>query len=66
VNFGTAASNFKPAALPELPYAPSALEPIISGQIMALHHGKHHAAYVNNYNKAIEQLAEAQVCSRFF
>ncbi len=61
VNYGTASSSFKLAVLPDLPYSPAALEPIISGQIMALHHGKHHAAYVNNYNKAIEQLAEAQV-----
>jgi len=45
--------------LPDLPYAQNALEPVISGQIMQLHHGKHHAAYVANYNKALEQLAEA-------
>ncbi len=37
-----------------------ALEPYISGHIMELHHGKHHAAYVANLNKALEQLAEAE------
>ena len=34
--------------LPDLPFDPGALEPHISGRIMALHHGKHHAAYVKN------------------
>jgi Fe-Mn family superoxide dismutase len=46
--------------LPELPYAYSALEPVISGQIMELHHAKHHATYVTNVNKALEQYAEAE------
>ncbi len=40
--------------LPNLPYAFSALEPHIDAQTMQIHHGKHHAAYVNNLNKAIE------------
>lgn len=35
-------------------------EPVISGQIMELHHAKHHAAYVTNLNKALEQYAEAE------
>ena len=48
-----------------LPYAPEAMEPHIDAVTMGIHHGKHHAAYVNNYNKAIEQLAEAQVCHSF-
>ncbi|HLB60246.1 MAG TPA: superoxide dismutase [Patescibacteria group bacterium] len=39
--------------LPELPYNYDALEPVISKKIMELHHGKHHAAYVNNVNKAL-------------
>ena len=46
--------------LPELPYAYSALEPVISGQIMEIHHAKHHATYVTNLNKALEQYAEAE------
>ncbi|XP_065842424.1 superoxide dismutase [Mn], mitochondrial-like [Oscarella lobularis] len=45
--------------LPDLPYDYSALEPTISGQIMELHHSKHHAAYVNNLNIAEEKLGEA-------
>jgi superoxide dismutase len=33
---------------------------VISGQIMELHHAKHHATYVTNLNKALEQYAEAE------
>ncbi len=40
--------------LPELPYSLDALEPHISRQTLEFHHGKHHAAYVTNLNKAIE------------
>src|SRR2546430_6694672 len=39
--------------LPPLPYAKNALEPHIDAQTMEIHHGKHHAAYVTNVNKAI-------------
>lgn len=39
--------------LPNLPYAFDALEPAIDTQTMEIHHGKHHAAYVSNLNKAI-------------
>jgi Fe-Mn family superoxide dismutase len=42
-------------ALPPLPYATEALEPHIDGTTMAIHHGKHHAAYVQNLNKAMAQ-----------
>jgi len=45
--------------LPKLPYAVNALEPTISAQIMELHHGKHHATYVANLNKALAAQAEA-------
>jgi Fe-Mn family superoxide dismutase len=46
--------------LPDLPYDYAALEPHISGRIMELHHDKHHKAYVDGANKAIEQLVEAR------
>jgi Fe-Mn family superoxide dismutase len=42
-----------PHALPALPYAPGALEPHIDAMTMEIHHGKHHAAYVNNLNTAL-------------
>ncbi|KAL5720134.1 superoxide dismutase [Ranunculus cassubicifolius] len=42
--------------LPDLPYDYVALEPVISGEIMQIHHQKHHQTYVTNYNKALEQL----------
>jgi len=40
--------------LPKLPYATNALEPVVDTETMELHHGKHHAAYVTNLNKALE------------
>ncbi len=40
--------------LPALPYAFNALEPHIDARTMEIHHGKHHAAYVTNLNKAVE------------
>src|SRR5664279_1956880 len=43
-----------PFTLPALPYAPDALEPSIDKATMEIHHGKHHAAYVTNLNKALE------------
>jgi superoxide dismutase, Fe-Mn family len=46
-------------ALPDLPYDYGALEPHISGRIVELHHGQHHAGYVKKANAAVEQLAEA-------
>jgi Fe-Mn family superoxide dismutase len=39
-----------PFKLPPLPYAPNALEPHIDARTMEIHHGRHHAAYVNNMN----------------
>lgn len=40
--------------LPALPYATDALEPHIDKETMEIHHGRHHKAYVDNLNKAIE------------
>lgn len=58
--YATSAHGVLKFSLPELPYNASALEPVISGAIMALHHGKHHAAYVANLNAALEQYADAE------
>jgi Fe-Mn family superoxide dismutase len=44
--------------LPSLPYAHDALEPWIDKMTMEVHHGKHHQAYVNNLNKALEPAPE--------
>ncbi len=43
-----------PYELPPLPYDYNALEPHIDEQTMRIHHDKHHAAYINNVNKALE------------
>jgi Fe-Mn family superoxide dismutase len=43
-----------PFTLPNLPYAPDALEPSIDKMTMEIHHGRHHKAYVDNVNKALE------------
>jgi len=47
-----------PFTLPPLPYAFDALEPYIDKLTMETHHGKHHAAYVANVNKALESAPE--------
>lgn len=46
--------------LPALPYAHDALEPHIDKMTMEIHHGKHHAAYVTNLNKALESAPALQ------
>jgi superoxide dismutase, Fe-Mn family len=46
--------------LPALPYAPDALEPHIDKATMEIHHGKHHQAYINNLNAALEKHADLQ------
>ena len=43
-----------PYELPTLPYGYDALAPTIDEQTMRIHHGKHHQAYVDNLNKAVE------------
>ncbi|MBS2938350.1 superoxide dismutase [Nocardioides sp. J2M5] len=52
-------------SLPDLPYDYAALEPYISGEIMELHHDKHHSTYVKGINTAVEQLAEAREAESF-
>ncbi|HET9371855.1 MAG TPA: superoxide dismutase [Vicinamibacterales bacterium] len=47
-------------SLPSLPYDVAALEPHIDAKTMEIHHGKHHAAYVNNLNAALEKHADLQ------
>ena len=49
-----------PFTLPQLPYAPEALEPHIDKMTMEIHHGKHHNAYVTNLNKALESAPDLQ------
>ncbi|MCA1904032.1 MAG: superoxide dismutase [Cyanobacteria bacterium KgW148] len=46
--------------VPPLPYAYDALEPYIDAQTMHFHHDRHHAAYVNNLNKALANYPELQ------
>ncbi|WP_326631815.1 superoxide dismutase [Nonomuraea fuscirosea] len=47
-------------SLPDMPYDYAALEPAITGEILELHHAKHHAAYVKGANDTLEKLAEAR------
>ncbi|MBC8515373.1 superoxide dismutase [bacterium] len=55
--------------LPDLPYGQDALEPHIDARTMGIHHGKHHQAYVNGLNSALEGHPEwaaksvAEICS---
>ena len=44
--------------LPDLPYAYDALEPIMDKLTVEVHHDKHHAAYTNNFNAALEKHPE--------
>ncbi len=46
--------------LPALPYAKEALEPHIDAQTMEIHHDRHHQAYVDNLNKAIDGTEHAE------
>jgi len=46
--------------LPDLPYAYDALEPVISKEIMELHHTKHHKGYVTKLNAALEEYHKAE------
>ena len=52
-----------PFTLPELPYDFAALEPHIDSLTMEIHHGKHHATYVSNLNKAVANYPDLQAMS---
>lgn len=47
-------SNTFPHSLPPLPYADSALAPVITANTLSFHYGKHHKTYVDNLNKLVE------------
>ena len=47
--------------LPDLPYDYNELEPILTAEMMQLHHDKHHRGYVNNLNAALEKYHEAEM-----
>jgi len=48
--------SFKRYELPPLPYPYDALEPVISKETLTYHHDKHHLAYVNGANAALDKL----------
>ncbi|MBG30129.1 MAG: superoxide dismutase [Mn] [Opitutae bacterium] len=50
-------------SLPELPYALDSLEPHFDARTMEIHHGKHHATYVNTLNATIEGKADLEALS---
>jgi superoxide dismutase, Fe-Mn family len=52
-------------ALPELPYGYDALEPHLSRELLELHHGAHHAAYVKGANETLGKLEDARQARRF-
>ncbi|MBI4872889.1 MAG: superoxide dismutase [Candidatus Riflebacteria bacterium] len=54
-----------PVELPSLPYPFEALEPHLDAETLKIHHGKHHKAYVDGYNKAEEALAAARAAGNF-
>jgi Fe-Mn family superoxide dismutase len=56
-------TGFAPYKIPDMPYDFSALEPVISAEIMQLHYSKHHQGYVNNLNAALEKYRDAEAKS---
>lgn len=51
--------------LPPLPYPVNALEPVISGRVLQIHHSQHHNSYVEGLNKAEIRLAEARQAKNY-
>jgi superoxide dismutase, Fe-Mn family len=49
-----------PFTLPALPYSYDALEPHIDARTMEIHHSKHHQAYVNNLNAALDKAPQLE------
>jgi superoxide dismutase, Fe-Mn family len=64
-SFPSILSRCSKHTLPDLSYEYNALEPVISGDIMKIHHQKHHATYVNNLNVAEEKYNDAKATSTF-
>ncbi len=54
------APSMQAYTLPDLPYAPTALEPYLDAKTLTIHHGKHHAGYVKNLNKTLGKLEKAR------
>ena len=59
--FTSSQKPLPPFTLPALPYASDALEPFFDKQTMEIHHDKHHKAYVDNLNKAIEESGDTKL-----
>mmetsp|Transcript_1449 Transcript_1449/g.2067 ORF Transcript_1449/g.2067 Transcript_1449/m.2067 type:complete len:225 (-) Transcript_1449:213-887(-) len=57
----TSIRQLSSVTVPDLKYDYSALEPVISAEIMQIHHTKHHQAYVTNFNVAMEKYKEAEI-----
>ncbi len=55
----------KPYILPDLTYDYSALEPHYSARLLELHHDKHHKAYVDGANSALDKLDQARASDDF-
>ena len=55
-----AAAPTGPFKLPPLPYPADALEPHLDAQTMTIHHGRHHASYIANLNKAVAGHADLE------
>jgi Fe-Mn family superoxide dismutase len=45
---------------PELPYSRDALQPVLSAETLSFHHGKHHKKYIDETNRLLEELANAE------